>query len=321
VPRTREPWLDAHGHDDELECRARDGMLNRRMHDLNHMSMSVNRQLLVSCAAGALGGCLLTCAILALVVSGGGLGSSKETVTVRETQIVRSGVSDLGRVVDASEIYARDAPGVVFVSASGVSQARSPSEFLKGEGGEQGIATGSGFEIDGDGTILTNWHVVDGARSVRVGFDDGRTVDARVIGKDPSEDLAVLRVPVGGLVVHPLTLGDSSRVQVGDPALAIGNPFGLQRTLTTGVISASERQIQAPNGATITGALQTDAPINPGNSGGPLLNETGEVIGINSQIETGGEHAGNVGIAFAIPIDTVKSELSTLEGGGTPHGG
>jgi putative serine protease PepD len=136
-----------------------------------------------------------------------------------------------------------------------------------------------------------------------------------VLGDDPSDDLAMLRIPTGGLTLHPLALGDSSTVQVGDPVLAIGNPFGLTQTLTTGVISALGRRITAPNGVTITGALQTDAPINPGNSGGPLLNEQGEVIGINSQIETSGERGGSVGIAFAVPIDTAKNELAALEKG------
>lgn len=283
--------------------------------------MTVRRVLLVSLLAGALGGALLAGAILAVVAASGGFGSSGRTVTVQETPIVPAIASAKGRALSASEIYARDAPGVVFVSASGVSQTRSPSESLKGEGGEPATATGSGIEIDGDGTILTNWHVVDGATKVTVGFEHGKTVQASVIGKDPSDDLAVLRVPTDGLVLHPLVLGDSSKVQVGDPVLAIGNPFGLAQTLTTGVVSALQRQIQAPNGVTIKDALQTDAPINPGNSGGPLLNERGEVIGINSQIETNGNGGGNIGIAFAIPIDTAKNELPTLERDATVHGG
>ena len=126
----------------------------------------------------------------------------------------------------------------------------------------------------------------------------------------------MLRIPIAGLTLHPLVIGDSSKVRVGDPVLAIGNPFGLARTLTTGVISAVGREIQAPNGLTIDDALQTDAPINPGNSGGPLLNESGAVIGINSQIETNGEQGGNVGIAFAVPIDTAKNEIAKFNKGG-----
>jgi S1-C subfamily serine protease len=206
---------------------------------------------------------------------------------------------------------------VVFVSASGVSEAQTPAEFLKGEGGGgAGTATGSGFEIDGSGMILTNWHVVAGASKITVAFEHGKTVEARIVGRDPSHDIAMLRIPTAELTLHPLVLGDSSKAHIGDPVLAIGNPFGLSGTLTTGVISALGRQIQAPDGLTIDNALQTDAPINPGNSGGPLLNEDGEVVGINSQIETGGEHGGSVGIAFAIPINAAKSTLSKLGKGG-----
>lgn len=255
----------------------------------------------------------MTVVILAVVVVSGGVDSSARTVTVQETPI--GPPAHTSKVaLTGHEIYARDAPGVVFVKATGVNAPQSPAELLRGEGGQEDTATGSGFEIDGDGTILTNWHVVENATKVIVGFEHGKTVEAGMMGKDPSDDLAVLRVPTDDLTLHPLTLGDSSQIQVGDPVFAIGNPFGLERTFTTGVISALERQIQAPNGVTIGNALQTDAPINPGNSGGPLLNEAGEVIGINSQIETGSSSGGNVGIAFAIPISTVIAELKRLGG-------
>jgi S1-C subfamily serine protease len=195
-----------------------------------------------------------------------------------------------------------------------VNEPASAAELVKGEGGEQGTTTGSGFEVGGDGVILTNWHVVENASKVIVSFgESSKTVEAHVVGKDPSDDLAVLRIPTDGLTLHPLALGESNALQVGDPVLAIGNPFGYSRTLTTGVISALQRQIQAPNGVAIDNALQTDTPINPGNSGGPLLNAQGEVIGINSQIVTSGGSGGSVGIAFAIPIDTAKSELASLK--------
>jgi S1-C subfamily serine protease len=278
--------------------------------------MTAKRSLAVSFLAGALGGGLLAGAVVAVLAASGDLGASRTTVTVQQAPAVSVGASAQNRGPTARQVYERDAPGVVFVSASGVSQAQTPAEFLKGEGGGQGVATGSGFEIDGSGTILTNWHVVEGASKITVGFEHGRTVEASIVGKDPSHDIAVLRIPTAGLTLHPLVLGNSSEAHVGDPVLAIGNPFGLARTLTTGVISALERQIQAPNGLTISDVLQTDAPINPGNSGGPLLNEEGQVIGINSQIETGGEHGGSVGIAFAIPIDTATGELSRLERSG-----
>jgi len=207
---------------------------------------------------------------------------------------------------------------VVLVTSTIVKQGESP--LFGGETQQQGTASGSGIVVSADGTILTNWHVVENAVKVTVSLEHGKTVNAQVVGKDPSNDLAVLHIPTEGLTLHPLTLGDSSKVQVGDPVLAIGNPFGLDRTLTTGVISALQRPITAPNGFTISNVLQTDAAINPGNSGGPLLDSSGRVIGINSQIETGGGGGGSVGIGFAIPINTAKTELPQLEKGGTVRG-
>lgn len=265
-------------------------------------------------ALGALGGGAIFVVALVVLAVTGGVGSSTKVVTVQEAPIVSATASRRAQPVTAHEIYERDAPGVVFVSATGNGDGQSPSEFLRGEGGGQGTSTGSGFEIDGDGRILTNWHVVENAVKVTVSVEHGKTVEARVIGEDPSSDLALLHIPTDGIVPQPLTLGESRKALVGDPVLAIGNPFGLGRTLTTGVVSAVERQIQAPNGVKINNVLQTDAPINPGNSGGPLLNAAGEVIGINSQILTSGDRSGNIGIAFAIPIDTAKQDLSKLEG-------
>jgi S1-C subfamily serine protease len=147
---------------------------------------------------------------------------------------------------------------------------------------------------------------------VRVSFSDHHTVAARVVGKDPDTDLAVLSVNPRGIGLHPLALGDSKAVRVGDPTVAIGNPFGLDRTLTTGVVSAKQRRITAPSGFSIDNVIQTDAAINPGNSGGPLIDATGRVIGINSQIATAAGAAGNVGIAFAVPVDTAKSIIPDL---------
>ncbi len=262
--------------------------------------------------------------VVAVIAAAGGLGSTQKTVTqvqaassvaAAATSSTTAGAAKGSGGPTAHEIYERTAPGVAFVTSTIVRQSESPFGF--GESQQQGVATGSGFVINANGTILTNWHVVENAVKVSVSFEHGKTVEAHVVGKDPSQDLAVLRIPTEGLTMHPLTLGNSSAAQVGDPVLAIGNPFGLSRTLTTGVISALQRQITAPNGFTIDNVLQTDAPINPGNSGGPLLNATGEVIGINSQIETGGNGGGNVGIGFAVPIDTAKTELSELEKGGT----
>jgi S1-C subfamily serine protease len=216
------------------------------------------------------------------------------------------------------QIYERDAPGVVFVTSTIVRQTESPFGFFRGEGEQQGQASGSGIVIDDKGTILTNWHVVENAVKVTVSFENNQTVDAQVLGKNPSNDLALLHVSAEGIKLHPIPLGDSSKAQVGDPVLAIGNPFGFARTLTTGVVSALQRQITAPNGFTISNVIQTDAPINPGNSGGPLLNAAGEAIGINSQIESGS--GGSVGIGFAVPINTAKAQLPQLKKGGTVRG-
>ena len=260
--------------------------------------------------------------VVAVVAAVGGLGDSQQTVTtVQAAPIAPSNASQQSGRLTPHDIYVKDAPGVVFVTSTIVQRGESPFNlFGGGETQRQGQATGSGIVIDRNGTILTNWHVVENAIKVTVSLEKGKTVNAQVAGKDPSNDLAVLRIHPDGLALHPLTLGNSSGVQVGDPVLAIGNPFDLERTLTTGVISALQRQITAPNGFTINNVLQTDAPINPGNSGGPLLDAAGRVIGLNSQIETGGTSGGSVGIGFAVPINTAKSEIAQLEKGGTVRG-
>src|ERR1022692_3152651 len=261
--------------------------------------------------------------VVAVVAAAGDLGSSQKTITVVQqssTPIAPSNASQQSSGLTPHQIYVRDAPGVALVTSTIVRQTESPFSLGGESSQQQGTATGSGFVINSDGTILTNYHVVENAVKVEVSFEHGKTVEAKVIGKDPSNDLAVLRIPTEGLTMHVLTLGDSCKAQVGDPVLAIGNPFGYDRTLTTGVISALQRQITSPNGFSIDNVLQTDAPINPGNSGGPLLNVQGEVIGINSQIETGGSSGGSVGIGFSVPINTAKNEISQLEKGGTVRG-
>jgi putative serine protease PepD len=183
-----------------------------------------------------------------------------------------------------------------------------------------GSGSGTGFLIDDDGTVVTNAHVVGGNSRVLVRFGDDQTsLDGRVVGRDPSSDLAVVNigsnsVPEG---VKPLKFADSRSVQVGDLAIAIGNPFALDRTATEGIVSGLGREIRAPNGFQIDSVIQTDAPINPGNSGGPLLNEAGEVIGVNSQIATAGGGGGNVGIGFAVPSNTVRTVVPQLERGET----
>jgi putative serine protease PepD len=176
-----------------------------------------------------------------------------------------------------------------------------------------GKAEGSGFVVDAKGDVVTNAHVVAGASAIRATFADGTKASGRVLGTDRASDLAVVRLSVAASRLHPLTLGDSSGVQVGDGVLAIGSPFGLSETLTTGIVSALDRSIQSPSGATIGGAIQTDASINHGNSGGPLIDAEGKVIGVNAQIES--DSGGNDGVGFAIPSDTVRTVAAALIAG------
>ncbi|MFP5364864.1 MAG: S1C family serine protease [Thermoleophilia bacterium] len=194
---------------------------------------------------------------------------------------------------------------------------RSVVQVRVSEGGAGG--SGTGFVIDSDGTIVTNAHVVSGAGDVQVRFDDNSAgVDAEVVGRDQSSDLAVLRVDASNTQnVKPLRLADSDTVQVGDLAVAIGYPLGLERTVTAGIVSGVGRAIRAPNGFSIDKVIQTDAPINPGNSGGPLLDGAGRVIGVNSQIATAGGGGGNVGIGFAVPSNTVRQVVPRLRSGGS----
>jgi putative serine protease PepD len=214
---------------------------------------------------------------------------------------------------DVSGLYASAAPGVVEITAKESSQSSNPGPFPQAP--SQATATGTGFVIDGDGHILTAAHVVDGASSITVTLQDGTTRTATVLGKDNSTDAAVVKVDPSGLDLHPLKLGNSGALQVGDELAAIGSPLGYAESLSTGVVSGLDRNIQAPNGFTVAHAIQTDAALNPGNSGGPLLNAAGDVIGIADQIATNGSSDTSTGIGFAVPIDLVKSELSQLEAG------
>ena len=179
-------------------------------------------------------------------------------------------------------------------------------------------AQGSGFVYDTSGHVITNAHVVDGAESAKVRFADGKSYDATVVGVDASTDLAVLKVDAPASALHPIGLADSSQVAVGDVVVAIGSPFGLENSVTAGIVSALGRSMQAPNGYTITGAIQTDAAINHGNSGGPLLDLDGKVVGVNAQIES--ESGGNDGVGFAIPSSTVASIVGQIvDGGAVEH--
>ncbi|MER3410648.1 MAG: hypothetical protein C4305_05145 [Thermoleophilia bacterium] len=267
-------------------------------------------------AAGAAGaGLALAVAASVGVLSGG------ETTTIREIASAPQSAPAAafvrpGRPLSIYEIYKRSAPGVVQITAT--STVRVPVDPFFGDPfglpqQEQRQALGSGFVIDKAGHIVTNYHVIAGARDIQVGFSNNTSVKARLVGSDPSTDLAVLKVDVGSRALTPLPLGDSDQVRVGDQVVAIGNPFGYERSVTAGIVSALQRQIAAPNQYTIDHVIQTDAPINKGNSGGPLINARGEVIGVNSQIETGDTGAeGNVGIGFAIPSNTVKSVVAQI---------
>jgi S1-C subfamily serine protease len=263
--------------------------------------------------AGALGG-LIVLVVGAVLISTDVIDTGDTRTVVRQpsiTQPTADSTGSAGRSV--REIYREEGRGVVFISAQGVSSDGESPFGLP----QQGTATGSGFVVDEEGFIVTNAHVVEGADSVGVSFqEDGREVDAEVMGVDTSTDLAVLKVDPGdaGVELTPVPLGDSSKVAVGDPVIAIGNPFGYSRTVTTGIVSGLQRQIRAPDGFTIPDVIQTDASINPGNSGGPLLDANGRVIGINSQIATGGGQ-GSVGIGFAVPVNTAKELLPELRAG------
>jgi S1-C subfamily serine protease len=177
---------------------------------------------------------------------------------------------------------------------------------------QQQQSIGSGFVIDKAGHIVTNYHVVQGAKIVQVSFSNHESMTARIVGSDPATDIAVLKVSAPSRALRPLTLGSSSKVDVGDQVIAIGNPLGYDRSVTSGIVSAVQRSITAPNQvSTIGHVIQTDAALNHGNSGGPLLNADGMVIGVNAQIAPSDANA-NIGIGFAIPINTVKQVTSML---------
>src|ERR687888_1520611 len=248
----------------------------------------------------------------ALIGAGGGVGtyaalSSGSKTVVRQVTVSDSQPAASTSGLSVNSIYKRTYRGVVEVKVN--SRASDPFG-----GSQKQSAEGSGFVYDTDGHVITNQHVVDGATSVRVTFWNGSTYTAHVVGTDPSTDLAVLKVDAPSSVLHPLTLGDSSNVQVGDDVVAIGAPFGLAETVTAGIVSALHRSMTSPNNFSIDDSIQTDAAINHGNSGGPLLNSQGQVIGVNSQIES--NSGGNEGVGFAIPSNTVRSIVQKLIGSG-----
>lgn len=226
-------------------------------------------------------------------------------ITFAESSPVPGGISDPAAVSDEQnniEVYRAIAPGVAFINTTSLTQ---------GWWGDiqEGRGNGSGSIIDREGHILTNYHVIENAQRVTVSLGNDNMYPARVVGGDPDTDLAVIKIdPPAGMTVVPL--GDSDQLVVGQKVLAIGNPFGLDRTLTTGVISGLQRPIRARNGRPIDAAIQTDASINPGNSGGPLLDKFGRMIGINSQILS--PAGGSVGVGFAVPVNTAKRVIPQL---------
>ncbi|HWM13685.1 MAG TPA: trypsin-like peptidase domain-containing protein [Gaiellaceae bacterium] len=267
-------------------------------------------------------------AIAAAALVGGGVGAlatagfAGETATTTvvqasETQADATPAAADGNDLSVSEVYRAVADGVVEITVAGSGSAGPPSPF-DGQDAPQTRGQGSGFVYDDEGRIVTNHHVVDGADSIEVTLPDGSSYDARLLGSDASTDLAVIQIDAPADALEPLELGDSDALAVGEEVVAIGSPFGLEATVTSGIVSAVDRRITSPNGFAIENAIQTDAAINHGNSGGPLLDSDARVVGVNSQIES--ESGGNVGIGFAVPSNTVRSVVEQiLEDGSVEH--
>ena len=249
--------------------------------------------------------------IVAAALAGGGAGagayalfsSGDDTTVVREVQVTQSlqAAAKSGSTLTIGSIYKLTYKGVVKIAVT--SGDSSPFEQAQ-------RSQGSGFVSDDGGFIITNQHVVDGADSITVTFWNGTTKSATLVGSDASTDTAVIKVNAPASLLHPLTWGNSAAVEVGDGVVAIGSPFGLEETVTTGIVSALHRQMTAPNNFTIDDSIQTDAAINHGNSGGPLLNMQGRVIGINAQIES--DSGGNDGVGFAVPANTARTIANKL---------
>ena len=268
--------------------------------------------LLIAVAGAALIGAGVGAGTYAAV--GGSSKSSTQVVTSTVTTPATSPATLTSQQTPMSvaEIAKRDSASVVQITVT--TGGSSGGVFGQGGGGSQ-QAQGSGFVYDTQGDIVTDQHVVDGASAISVKFANGATYKGTVVGSDASSDLAVIKVNAPASLLHPLSLADSSKVAVGDGVVAIGSPFGLQGTVTSGIVSALHRDITAPNNFTITDTIQTDAAINHGNSGGVLLDMAGNVIGVTAQIDS--ESGGNDGVGFAIPSNTVRSIVSQLVGGGS----
>jgi putative serine protease PepD len=262
----------------------------------------VNRSIPRLLSAAGIGAAAATTAILAIGASASSGHRSTRDGALPTTASVSHSTANLS----ASDVYKRDSAGVVAIAAQT----------------QQGADSGTGIVVNSNGVILTNDHVVSGATSVTVapGNSPNNTRTASVVGEDPDHDLAVLKVDPSGLGLKPLTFADSGSVSVGQAVYAIGNPYGLDETLTRGIVSAVGRQISAPDGATINDAIQTDAALNPGNSGGPLIDAHGNVIGVNSQIASeqasSGGQPGSTGVGFAISSNTATQIVQQIESSG-----
>jgi S1-C subfamily serine protease len=265
---------------------------------------------------GALvGAAVLGGAVSLIGASAFGVGAG--TTTIRQLEPVLGAASPTafdaatsGKALTINAIFRRDAPGVVQVTSTQiVNTPADPFGFATPQT-ETYKALGSGFVVDKAGHIVTNYHVIAGAKSVEVSFSNSDNMKAKIVGSDPSTDIAVLQIDARSRALTPLLLGNSDRVRVGDSVVAIGNPLGFDRSVTAGIVSAVQRAISAPNEYPIDHVIQTDAPINHGNSGGPLINSRGEVIGVNGWIATGSGSGGNIG--FAIPVNTVRDVAAQL---------
>ena len=269
------------------------------------------KKILTTLVAGALAG-----GLVGLVVSNNSSTSTTITSTASSpTASAHAGAEPTALSsttgLSVNQIYRLDGSGVVDIQVGSTTTSNGTGGFFGFGGGQtqQTLAEGTGFVLDKNGNIVTAEHVVTGAQSIKVTFPDGRTAKASLVGSDTGEDVAVIHVDVPSSELHPLPVGSSSTLQVGDGVVAIGSPFGLPSTVTAGIVSAVGRAITSPNNWTIANAIQTDAAINPGNSGGPLLNSAGQVIGINDQIDTNSTNSSgqgsSSGVGFAVPSNTV----------------
>jgi S1-C subfamily serine protease len=275
----------------------------------------------------------MAAALLAAALAGGAVavvgaalvGVGDDTTTVREVLVDRPTLSgDVSQTGTRQrqtlrDIYRTNAPGVVQVTST--TKVKLPrSQWFGNPFGLQGAdvqrSLGSGFVIDKAGLVVTNYHVVRDAKTVYVSFSNSDSMRAEVVGRDASTDVALLKVIASSRALEPLQMGDSDTVEVGDEVAAIGNPLGYERSITLGIVSALHRSLTSPGGAPIDRVIQTDAVLNRGNSGGPLLNAQGEVVGVSSAIATGDPGAGNTGIGFAIPINTVRDVVAQLKTSG-----